>query len=83
MGPSFSSLLEFICRESLGNGPFFFGATDLLFGLQPVVQFRAGFISSSDVEFVRSSADTFFEGERFARDLFCACGDRHGDHLWR
>ena len=75
MGPSFSSLLEFICRELLGSGPFFLGS-DLRFGLEPVIEFRAGLIASLDVEFVRSMADAFFEGERLDRAFLCACGGR-------
>ena len=35
------------------------GAPDLLFGLEPVIEFRAGLIAALDVEFIRSAADSF------------------------
>ena len=62
---------------------FFSGAANLLFGLEPVVEFRAGLIPSLDVQFVRSAADTFFEGEPFLKAFFCRCRCCHWDHLWR
>jgi len=55
MGPSFSSLLEFICRELLGSGPFFFGSVDLFCGLEPVFEIQAGLISAHYVEFIGSA----------------------------
>ena len=57
---------------------FFFGSADLLFSLEPVVDFRAGLIAALDVEFMRSAADTLFEWKCLARGVFYACGGRHG-----
>jgi hypothetical protein len=36
-------------------------AANLLFGLEPVVEFRAGLIAFSDIEFVGAAPDSFFE----------------------
>jgi hypothetical protein len=38
------------------------GSLDFFFRLEPVVKLRAGFIAALDVEFIRSSSDTFFKG---------------------
>jgi hypothetical protein len=54
---------------------------NLLFGLEPVVEFRAGFVAALDVELVGSSPDLFFEGNGFDLRVLCACGD--GDHIER
>ena len=39
----------------------FFGLANLLFGLEPVVEFRTGLIASLNVEFMGSSSDSLFE----------------------
>ena len=39
----------------------FFGLANLLFGLEPVVEFRTGLITSLNVEFMGSWSDSFFE----------------------
>ena len=43
----------------------FLNHEDLIFGLEPVVEFGAGLAASYDVELVRSASDLFFKGERF------------------
>ena len=40
--------------------------TNLRFGLEPVLKFRARLITSLDVEFIRSSLDAFLDREHFA-----------------
>src|SRR5713226_1564057 len=65
-------------REKSAFVESLFGAADLLFGLEPVVELRAGFVAAQDVEFVGTALDAFFEWKRFARGFFYACGGRHG-----
>ena len=57
---------------------FFCSPLDFFFGLQPVVELRARFTSSLDVEFVRPAADTFFDWKRLNWGFCYACGGRHG-----
>jgi len=40
---------------------FFLSLLNLLFGLEPVVEFRAGLIASLELEFVSSLSDSLFE----------------------
>ena len=69
---------EPVSKSAFVDG-FFLGSADLLFRLEPVVQFRAGLIPSLDVQFVRSAEDTFFEWKCFDWGLLlCRCGGRHG-----
>ena len=56
--------------------PLFLGGRDFFFGLQPIVQFRAGLISPFNVELVSSHADALFE-----RNQIRACFWFHGNHL--
>src|SRR5262249_8358280 len=46
-----------------------FGSTNLLFGLDPFGELRAGLIAPLDVELVGSVLDAFFEWKRFDRGL--------------
>ena len=50
-------------------GSLFLGSANLLFGLEPVVQFRAGLIAPQDVQFVGPALDSFFEGEPFLKGV--------------
>src|SRR6266496_2074801 len=71
-------------REKSAFVESLFGAADLLFGLEPVVELRAGFVAALDVELISSSADAFFEWKLFARGrgFFCAArGGRHEIYL--
>ena len=70
-------------RQSAFVEGFFFGSADLFFGLEPVIELRAGFVAALDVEFVGAALDSFFEGEPFLKAFFCRCGCCHWDHLWR
>src|SRR5207244_1325276 len=56
---------------------------NLLFGLEPVFEFRAGLIALEDVQFVSSSPDSLFKRQRLDRRFFRACGFWHGDYLRR
>ena len=69
--------------ELLGSGPFFFGSADLVFGLEPVVEFRACLIASPEIEFVGSASDTFFEGARFPWGVLLQVRVLPWDHLRR
>jgi len=58
--------LTVVSRTTYCQGdPLFLGSAAFLFGLLPVIKFRAGLIASQDVEFVNSALDSFFEGQRF------------------
>ena len=62
---------------------FLLSLTNLRFGLEPVLKFRARLITSLDVEFVRSSLDAFFDREHFAIGGLCACsrGDQYAGRI--
>src|SRR5712691_1652066 len=45
---------------------------NFLFGLEPIVQLGARFVASLDVEFVGSSPNPFFKGERLDCGSLCA-----------
>jgi len=64
-------------------GSLFLGSANLLFGLEPVVEFRAGLIALLNVEFIGSSSYSFFERKRLDRRLLRTCGFWHGDYLRR
>jgi hypothetical protein len=48
----------------------FLNHEDLIFGLEPVVEFGAGLAAAYDVELVCSASDLFFKGERYRSRLF-------------
>ena len=79
-----SHLLQ-CCRglKSVSLSSLFLGSANLLFGLEPVIEFRAGLIASLNVEFIGSSSDSLFERKRLNRGHSCACGFWHGDYLRR
>jgi len=52
---------------------FFLGSADLLFGLEPVIELRAGFVAALDVEFVGAALDSLAKGSN-EFDAYAACG---------
>jgi hypothetical protein len=54
------------------------GAANLLFGLEPVVEFRAGLIAFSDIAFVGSSPYAFVTRKRLERGSFARAGSGMG-----
>src|SRR5437879_13551782 len=69
-----------MCRglKSVFPGSLFLGSANLLFGLEPVVEFRAGLIALEDVQLVGSPPDSLFKRQRLDRRFFRACGFWHG-----
>ncbi len=67
------------CRglKSVFLGSLFLGSVNLLFGLEPVVEFRTRLTTSLDMEFVGSAPDSFFERKRLDRRFLRACGFWH------
>src|SRR6266705_181664 len=77
-GPAASCCYVAEALESVFPGSLFLGSANLLFGLEPVVEFRAGLIALLNVEFIGSSSYSFFERKRLNRGHLCACGFWHG-----
>ena len=50
----------------------------LLFGLEPIIEFRARLIAALDVEFVSATLNLFFERKRLDRGFPCFRRCRHG-----
>ena len=50
-----------------------FGGPNFLFGLQPVIRFRARFVAPQDVEFVGSHLYAFFQGNLCRGIGSCSC----------
>jgi len=48
----------------------FFGAADFFFGLEPVIEIRAGLVSPEHVQLVGAEPDAFFERECFGLGSF-------------
>ncbi len=68
--------------KSVFPGSLLLDSANLLFGLEPIVEIRAGLIASLNVEFIGSTPDSLFKRKRLDRRLLRACGFWHRDHLW-
>src|SRR5437867_10918452 len=69
---------DFYFAESLFADGLLLGAAGLLFGLESVVEFRAGLIALEDVQFIRSAPDSLFKRQRLDRRFLRACASWHG-----
>jgi hypothetical protein len=56
----------------------FLSLKNLLFGLEPIIEFRARLIAALDIQFVSATLDAFFERKRLDRGFPCFRGCWHG-----
>ena len=65
-------------RNSARLDRFLLGSTNLLFGLEPIVELRAGLIAALDVEFVGPAPDAFLKWQRLDRAGIRITSGDHG-----
>src|SRR6516162_7101664 len=77
-GPATRSKGCTLTKNSAFLDSFLFSSANLFFGLEPVVELRAGLIASLNVQFMGSPPDFFLTRQRLDWRFLSTCGCGHG-----